>query len=137
MFDKSAHEVFVEKAYRETLGLLEDVRDYVADPDGGEGEGMPPQDRAVLLREMTKITRRLADAMAWLMVQKAVAADEIAPEEAVEQDAGILPPEPEVVPGEDVDLGSLPLAARGLIDRSRRIYAEVERLQTSIQQAAD
>lgn len=137
MFDRSAHEVFVEKAYRETLGLLEEVRDYVADPDGGEGEGMLPQDRAVLLHEMTKITRRLADAMAWLMVQKAVAANEIAPEEAVEQDAGTLPPEPEAVPGEDIDLGSLPLAARGLIDRSRRIYAEVERLQTSIQRAAD
>ena len=90
MFDNYAHQVFLEKAYREVFGLLVEVRDYVAGPSKEDGEALLPQDRAMLVHELTKITRRLTDAMAWLLLQKAVAAEEITTEEALRRAAGTL-----------------------------------------------
>ncbi len=136
MFDRSGHEVFVEKAYRDTFTLLEEVRDYVADNSGKDDDGIAPQDRAMLVHELTKITRRLTDSMAWLMLQKAVAADEIDAEEAAQKAEGVLPGPDVGEAGKGADLMKLPLAVRGMIDRSRRIYIEVERLETSIRDAA-
>ncbi len=136
MFDRSAHEVFVEKAYRDTFALLEEVRDYVAGNSGEDGDRMTPQDRAMLVHELTRITRRLTDSMAWLLLQKAVSADEIDPEEAVQKAVGVLDGPDDGAAGEEADLIKLPLAVRGMIDRSRRIYTEVERLEVSMRDAA-
>ncbi len=136
MFDRSAREVFLEKAYREVLGLLVEVRDYVAGPSKQDGAALPPQDRAMLAHELTKVTRRLTDAMAWLLLQKAVAAGEITAAEAAESEAAALPAGGLGDADPTRDVGNLPLAARGLIDRSRRISAEVSRLDASLRRAA-
>ncbi len=132
MVDRSAHEVFLDKAYNEALELLVDVRDYIAEPSADDGEKLAPQDHAVLVHQMTKITRRLTDAMAWLLLQKAVMAEEITVADAEKADAAALPPEPVVDNKDRADLRKLPLVARGLIDRSQRLYAEAERLQSSL-----
>ena len=58
MLVNSAHEVFLEKAYREALGLLVEVRDYVAGPSKEDSAALLPQDRAVLVNELTQVTRR-------------------------------------------------------------------------------
>ena len=146
MFDNSAHQVFLEKAYREVFGLLVEVRDYVAGPSKEDGAALLPQDRAMLVHELTKITRRLTDAMAWLLLQKAVAAEEFATEEAARYAAGKLSLQAVAEDGADGavaedgtggDLGMLPLVARGQIDRSRRIFADVKRLEASLRAAAD
>ena len=136
MFDSSAHQVFLEKTYREALGLLVEVRDYVAGPSKADGEALLPQDRAMLVHELTKVTRRLTDAIAWLLLQKAVAAEEISAEEAARSTAGTLSLEAAAEDGADADLGLLPLVARGQIDRSRRIFAEVRRLEASLRSAS-
>ena len=130
MFVNSAHEVFLEKAYGEALGLLVEVRDYVAGPSKEDGEALLPQDRAGLVHELTKVTHRLTDAMAWLMLQKAVAAGEITAAEAAESEAAALLAGGLGDADPTQDIGNLPLAARGLIDRSRRLYAEVARLDS-------
>lgn len=136
MLVNSAHEVFLERAYREALRLLVEVRDYVAGPSKEDSAALLPQDRAVLVNELTKVTRRLTDAMAWLMLRKAVAADEIAPEEAELNAAATLSQEAASADGAAADLGVLPLVARGLIDRSQRIFADVKRLDASLRSAA-
>ncbi len=137
MLDRSAHDVFVDKAYRDTLRLLEEVRDYVAGPLKDEAVALVPQVRATLMHELSKVTLRLTDAMAWLLLQKAVAADEIDAEAAAERAAGASQEAGnDDGSGEDADLGSLPLAARGLIDRSRRVSAGVVQLETSLRKFA-
>ena len=136
MVDRSAHQVFLDKAYNEALKLLVEVRDYIAEPSADDGTKLMPQDHAVLVHQLTMITRRLTDAMAWLLLQKAVAAEEITAADADQADAGTLPLDAVGEDGDGADLSRLPLVARGLIDRSRRLYTEVERLQSSLHPAS-
>lgn len=136
MFDRSAHQVFLDKAYNEALALLVEVRDYIAEPSAEDGKTLTPQDQAVLVHQMTKITRRLTDAMAWLLLQKAVTEEEITVADAEKADAATLPREPVEEDSDGADLRRLPLVARGLIDRSHRLYTETERLQTSLRPAS-
>ncbi len=136
MFDRSAHQVFLDKAYNDGLELLVEVRDYIAEASTDDGKNLTPQDQAVLVHQMTKITRRLTDAMAWLLLQKAVTADEITVADAEKADAATLSCEPVVEDSDRADLSRLPLVARGLIDRSQRLYTEAERLQSSLRPAS-
>jgi len=74
--------------------------------------------------------------MAWLMLQKAVAAGELSTEESDAQPAASLAALNDS--GDDVNnaaLERLPLAARGLIDRARHITALVEQLSSKTSQA--
>ena len=136
MFDRSAHEVFLDKAYNEALELLVDVRDYIAEASADDGKRLTTQDYAVLIHQMSKITRRLTDAMAWLLLQKAVTAEEISVADAEKADAATLSCESVVEDSDRADLSRLPLVARGLIDRSQRLYPEAERLQSSLRPAS-
>ncbi len=130
MTDAAALAAFIDKAYQEAGDLLVEVRDYVAGQSPAADQAPSPADRLRLTQALSRVTRRLTEAMAWLLVQKAVAAGEITAAEAAETDAAVLPADGlgEVDPTQDT--GNLPLAARGLIDRSRRLYAEVAQLDS-------
>ena len=69
--------------------------------------------------------------MAWLLIQKAVHAGEITEQDASEQEAVKLDI---IEDGGDAptDLARLPWVARGLIDRSRRLYAHIESLKAGL-----
>jgi regulator of CtrA degradation len=126
-----SHDAFLEKAYRETYDLLVDVRDYVAGGPAAEGEEIAAQQKLQLTYELSRITGRLTDVMAWLMIRKAVAAGEIGEEEAAAQSTA--PSAFEDPPEVETDPAALPLAARGLIDRMRRLEADVRRLEVSFE----
>ncbi len=131
MTDAAALAAFIDKAYQEASDLLVEARDYVAGrPSEPAEQVLAPADRLRLTAELSRVTRRLTEVMAWLLVQKAVAAGEITAAAAAETEAAALPTGGlgEVDPTQDI--GNLPLAARGLIDRSRRLYAEVARLDS-------
>lgn len=130
------YEVFVDRAYDAACGLLVELRDYIAGPSATEGGALPPADRARLIHELTKTTRRLTEAMAWLLMQKAVAAGEVGAADAGDSPEGRLPSDVDGDGCPEADLLRLPLAARGLIDRSRRLYAEVERLEAGLRGGA-
>lgn len=137
MTDAAALAAFIDKAYQEASDLLVEARDYVAGLASDPAEqALAPADRLRLTAELSRVTRRLTEAMAWLLVQKAVAAGEISSAEAAETEAAALPEGGlgDVDPTQD--LGNLPFAARGLVDRSRRLYAEVTRLDF-VRRAAD
>ena len=122
---------FIDKAYQEASDLLVEARDYVAGRSSEPADQAPaPADRLRLTQALSRVTRQLTEVMAWLLVQKAVAAGEITAAEAAETEAAVLPAGGlgEVDPTQDI--ATLPLAARGLIDRSRRHYAEVVRLDS-------
>ena len=131
MTDAAALAAFIDKAYQEACDLLIEARDYVAGRSSeSAAHALAQADRLWLTAELSRVTRRLTEVMAWLLVQKAVAAGEITAAEAAETEAAALPAGGlgEVDPTQDI--GNLPLAARGLIDRSRRLYAEVARLDS-------
>ena len=128
---------FIDKAYQEASDLLVEARDYVAGRSSAPADqALSPADRLRLTQALSRVTRQLTEVMAWLLVQKAVAAGQITAAEAVETDAAVLPAGDLGEVGPTQDIGNLPLAARGLIDRSRRLYAEVTRLDAG-QRGAD
>jgi regulator of CtrA degradation len=131
MADHSSHIAFVERAYDDTYALLVAMRDYVAGPSSEDARALEPGDRLRLTHELSRVTRLLTNVMAWLMVQKAVAAGEMTREQGDRDPAAKL----DFLYEDSADLkelGRLPIAARSLIDRARRIAALVRQLDSAI-----
>src|SRR5439155_5280933 len=57
---------FFNKTYDETLGLLVEVRDYVADSEPADRRRLAPVIGAKLSCEALRVTARLTQIMAWL-----------------------------------------------------------------------
>ena len=134
MADAAPLKAFFNSTYDEAVALLIDLREFVSvhmvNADNGDDPELPAELRVLMVHEVTRTTRRMTNVMAWLMLQKAVAAGEMKPEEAESHEAAHL--------GEDDDsseslskdsLGDLPVALRSLIDRTRRIYDKAIRLK--------
>jgi regulator of CtrA degradation len=73
---------FFGRTYDETMGLLLSARHYVANFQVGEFSQVEPGERLHLNCEALRLTTRLAQILAWLLAQKALAAGEITREEA-------------------------------------------------------
>jgi regulator of CtrA degradation len=121
---------FVERTYQDTYDLLVALRDYVADDLSSEAMELETADQLRLTEELSRLTRRLTDVMAWLMIQKAVAGGEMTTEEGRDAPAAQL----ESLDDSDYDddseaLSRLPLSARGLIGRARQITTIVRQLK--------
>lgn len=118
---------FIEDAYQDTLSLMTDLRDFLAEVQAAPEEAEPTEStevRARMVREISAITRNLTEAMAWLLLQKAAAAGEITPEEAETRSDGLLASaDAERIAA--ADGAELPLEIRGYVDRSRRLYDQV------------
>ena len=132
MANDISHTAFVQRAYDDTYALLLSMRDYVSGCSSTDARALDPTDRLRLTRELSRITRLLTEVMAWLMVQKAVAAGEISEIEAANAPAARLAFLMEDGDGDLEGLGRLPLPVRSLIDRARRIAALVRQLDDSI-----
>jgi len=125
-----SHSAFVQRAYDDTYALLLAMRDYVSGQSSEDASELEHDVRLRLSLELSRVTRQITEIMAWLMVQKAVHAGEITADEGARQAAGQLT----LADDDDNDadreeLGRLPLPARSLIDRARRIAALVRQLQ--------
>lgn len=118
---------FIEDAYQDTLSLMTELRDFLAEvqaaPEEAE-ESETTEVRARVVREISSITRNLTEAMAWLLLQKAAAAGEITAAEAETRADGLLAPVDEARIAA-ADGAVLPLEIRGYVDRSRRLYDQV------------
>ncbi len=71
---------FLGRAYDETMGLLLSARHYCAAIQPREAAPSDPHDRLHLNCEAMRLTTRLAQVMAWLLAQRAVAEGELSPE---------------------------------------------------------
>jgi regulator of CtrA degradation len=105
------------------------MRDYVSGQSSDDANQLEPADRVRLSLELSRVTRQITVIMAWLMVQKAIAAGEITADEGSQQAAGQLTLADDTDDSSSKELGRLPLPARSLIDRARRITALVRQLQ--------
>ncbi|MBC8793130.1 MAG: DUF1465 domain-containing protein [Tagaea sp. CACIAM 22H2] len=73
---------FLCRAYDETMGLLLSARHYCAAVQPRETAPSDPNDRLHLNCEAMRLTTRLAQVMAWLLAQRAVAEGELSAEKA-------------------------------------------------------
>ena len=127
-----SHSAFVQRAYDDTYALLLAMRDYVSGQSSEDAQQLEPKDRLRLSLELSRVTRQITEVMAWLMVQKAIGAGEITADEGAQQAAGQLTLADDDNDGDMEELGRLPLSARSLIDRARRIAALVRQLQSGL-----
>lgn len=131
MQDGAATITFFDRTYEEAFGLLVEARDYLADQQKRELEAIAPSLQLVASCETMRLTTRLVQVMAWLLVQKAVHAGEIDAEEADRPERRLGGREICAEPG-PWDLTGLPRRLALLLDRSRALYQRVARLDEMV-----
>jgi regulator of CtrA degradation len=118
---------FFGRTYGEAMTLLVEARDYLAHREPIERQSLLPPVRLRMSRETMRLTARLTQIMGWLLSQRAVYEGEITPEAALDgQDvlAAI-----EICMVEDAaGAAELPQRLRHLLERSRRLFVRVARL---------
>ncbi len=118
---------FFDSTFEEALALTREARDYLTHGEPRERERMTPNDRMLASCEAMRLTSRLTQVMAWLLVQRAVHAGEMSREEAKAPEfrlAGKSVCEETRLPVE----GSLQPRLAELLDRSLSLYQRVARL---------
>mgnify|MGYP001185797102 FL=1 len=122
---------FYNRTYDEAFELTVEARDYVADGLQIDRELAAFYERSYFDSEALRLTTRLSQVMAWLMVQCAVHAGEIDIDEARE-DARRLGGR-EVCFDNDSDiLDNFPPRFRNLMERSFKLYQRIARLDEMV-----
>ena len=127
MKDTPAPTAFFNKTYDEAVDLLVETRDYVADVAGNGRSWVPEVDGLKVSGELYRITARLTQVMAWLLIQRAIQNGELKPSDAAVSHHRLS--------GHNVCLNSdmhdnpkLPARLNDLLLRSHRLYIRVSRL---------
>ena len=123
--------VFLNRTYDDAMRLLHEARDYLAYEEPIDRKRLSPTDRLVLNCEAMRLTSRLTQVMAWVLVQKAVYAGEMSASEAASADHRLA--------GQTVcrsqamrEARAVPPALGRLLDRSYDLYSRVERLDAQV-----
>jgi regulator of CtrA degradation len=125
---------FFSKTYDEAMDLLVEARNYVAGREADDRLRLDVETRLRLCTATMRLTSRLTQIMSWLLAQRAVHAGEMAARDVVERW------EPLAAVGicmeEDGDRADgLPPALVSLLDRSRRLYIRVARLDEMLRRS--
>jgi regulator of CtrA degradation len=118
---------FFSKTYDEAMELLVEARNYVAGQDAHDRQRLDADVRLRSCSETMRLTARLTQIMSWLLAQRAVHAGEMAAADLVARweplaAVGICMEE------EAGGIAGLPPALVSLLERSRRLYIRVARL---------
>ena len=123
----------VDSFYVEAMLLADEARGYFDEAGRAEREALEPLTRVTYSCESLKVTTRLMHVIAWLLTQRAVAAGELRPRDA-------LDPSPrlgEAPATEPAVLDGLPERARALIAASADLHRRIARLDIAQEQPTD
>jgi regulator of CtrA degradation len=127
----SANPVFFRRTYDEALALVEEARNYVAYVEPKERRRLQIGARLGVSCESMRVTSRLTQVMAWLLMQRAVAAGEISQAEAVSND-NRLGAQDVCLTERTYKADDLPKSLESLMARSLNLYIRVSRLENQI-----
>lgn len=127
--------LFIDRTFDEALTLLEEVRSYILFEERSDRMELPPAARVRQSLEATRMTARLTNVMAWLLLQKAAAAGEIEADEPLKQENRLGGREACMDPDGALD-EELPERMRDLLDKSQRMYVRVARLDEMLAKSA-
>lgn len=125
------HPAIFTRTYDETLDMIIEARNYMTHVEPRErrhGSG------AANLRfscEALRVTSRLTQVMAWLMLQRAVQFGEIPPEEVC-LECNRLSGRDVCLDTAGLDDVNLPAGLRSLLERSYQLYQRVSRLEEMV-----
>lgn len=119
---------FIERVYREALALVQETASYLEREGLGERDALSAEIRTVFTGESLRVTTRLMQVVAWLLVHRAVAQGEMSSGEALTSGRRLG--------GHAICLGpamdgaeALPHRLRALMAASRQIYERIARLE--------
>lgn len=121
-------QAFFRRAYDETMDLMIEARNYMAFVERREREHAGPSTGLRMSCEAMRVTSRLTQVMAWLMIRRAVEEGELDELQALSEEHRLSGLE---VCGDETHGGdeALPGGLRSLMDRSYRLYMRVVRLE--------
>lgn len=116
-----------DRTYEETIALMREARDYFVDRQRDGAAEARPALQLVASCEAMRVTARLTQVLAWLLVQRAVTAGELSPVEAMLEQRRLGGRSVCAVEGPWHELG-LPETLQSLLSRSLALYNRVARL---------
>ncbi len=132
MNDAATSVAYFDSTFQEAMTLTREARDYLAYQEKSDLEKLSPVGRMVASCESMRITARVSQVVAWLLVQKAVHAGEITREEAAEPRFRLQGREV-CEDSEAVAEEALPERLIELLDRSLKLYQRVARLDAMLE----
>lgn len=117
------------RTYDETLNMIVETRNYMTHIEPKVARRRRPDLRFSC--EALRVTSRLTQVMAWLMLQRAVVYGEITAEEAC-LECNRLSGREVCLSTDSMEDDSLPAGLRSLLDRSYRLYQRVSRLEEMV-----
>ena len=125
------HPAFFSRNYDETMDMMVEARNYMSHVERRERLRAGPEIGLRMSCEALRVTTRLTQVMAWLLLQRAVHQGEIPGDEAMA--------EPNRLSGTDVCLDEsfaedldLPKGLRSLLGRSLQLYLRISRLEAQM-----
>ncbi len=125
--DSPIHRKLIDSLYVEAMLLADEARAYFDDGGRSERDALDPLARVAFSCESLKVTTRLMHVIAWLLTQRAVAAGELPPRDALHPSRrlGMAPV------SDDAAIEAMPAAARELVASSADLYRRVARLDAA------
>ncbi|MCM8730138.1 DUF1465 family protein [Hephaestia sp. GCM10023244] len=125
--DSRIHRKLIDSLYVEAMLLADEARAYFDEGGRSDREALDPLARVAFSCESLKVTTRLMHIIAWLLTQRAVAAGELPPCDALHPSRrlGTAPV------SDDEALATMPAAARQLVTASAELYRRVARLDAA------
>ena len=136
MSDRGESIAFLDSTFEEALDLAREARDYLARLEPADRAKLAPEARLVTSCEAMRLTARLTQVMAWLMVQKAVAAGEMT---RIEATAGSHRLEGQKIcaDADPVAGDYLPPRLVQLLQASHALYARAARLDALLEEGSE
>ena len=125
------HTIFFSRTYDETMCLMVEARHYLRHAETHDRHRAGPMVGLRMSCEALRVTSRLAQVMAWLMVQKAVHHGELTAEQSLADDRRLSAAEICLDQSHEAD-EALPHTLRSLMDRSHRLYQRVARIEAML-----
>ncbi len=115
---------FINRTFDETMQLLEEARDYSMHDWKEDVRGLPNDENMRFTGEKMRLTARLSEIMAWVMVHKAVASGEMTAEQAQSDEYHLSAHDVCLADSRDTP-NAFPERLGGMLDRSRDLYSRV------------
>lgn len=115
---------FINRTFDETMQLLEEARDYSMHDWKEDVRGWPDDKTMRITSERLRLTARLSEVMAWVMVHKAVASGEMTAEQAQSCEYH-LSAHDVCLAGNRDQPNAFPERLGGMLDRGRDLYFRV------------
>ena len=123
--------VFIRRTYDETMSLMVEARNYMRYVEFRERGRVEANTGLRMSCEAMRVTSRLTQVMAWLLMQRAVEEGEITAEQALDE-SNRLSGGKVCLDDTYAEDNNLPRGLRSLMDRSLRLYSRIVRLESQM-----